>query len=377
MVRESNYCTAECDINTIVKKFYRLFFSAISLAILFSGCRNSVSEISQERSAFKTDQSGSTMAEEILVEDSSAQPLSIQIEYLLSRDFPGSKMEIERELHPGSNYEQFIASYDSDGLQQFGLLTVPVEPPPENGFPVIIFNHGYIDPEVYRTTERYGAYVDYFARNGYVVFKPDYRGHDQSEGEAQGGYGNADYIVDVLNAVSSVRTLDQVNPDAIGMWGHSMGGWITHRAMIASADIKAGVIWAGMVGGYDDLLELRQPYWVRNGTPEPSPDPDNPRRRWRRYLTENYGQPEENPEFWQSISAVPYLDRMAGPIQLHHATGDDSVPAALSERFFENLESVSPESELYIYQGDDHNISANFSTAMQRSLSFFDQHLPD
>ena len=52
---------------------------------------------------------------------------------------------------------------------------------------MIVFNHGYIPPAEYRTTERYVAYVDGFARNGYIVFRPDYRGHDQSEGECVAG----------------------------------------------------------------------------------------------------------------------------------------------------------------------------------------------
>ena len=52
--------------------------------------------------------------------------------------------------------------------------------------PVIIFNHGYIPPDVYRTTERYVAYVDLIARSGYIVLRSDYRGHDRSEAEARG-----------------------------------------------------------------------------------------------------------------------------------------------------------------------------------------------
>ncbi len=51
---------------------------------------------------------------------------------------------------------------------------------------------------VHRTTERYVAYVDQLAHNGYVVFRIDYRGHDQSKGEARGAYGNPDYQTDVL-----------------------------------------------------------------------------------------------------------------------------------------------------------------------------------
>ncbi len=132
-------------------------------------------------------------------------------------------------------------------LKQYALLTVPQGEPPATGWPAIIFNHGYIPPEVYRTTERYVAYVDGFARNGYVVFRADYRGHGFSEGEARGAYGNPDYTIDVLNGLASVKRLDYVDPDRIGMWGHSMGGYITLRAMVTSPDIKAGVIWAGVV----------------------------------------------------------------------------------------------------------------------------------
>jgi len=47
-----------------------------------------------------------------------------------------------------------------------------------SGWPVIMFNHGYIEPEKYRSTERYMDYVDYFAKNGYIVFRSDYRDED-------------------------------------------------------------------------------------------------------------------------------------------------------------------------------------------------------
>ena len=40
---------------------------------------------------------------------------------------------------------------------------------------------------------------------GYVVLKPDYRGHGSSEGDAVGGYGSNAYTIDVLNALSSIK----------------------------------------------------------------------------------------------------------------------------------------------------------------------------
>lgn len=83
---------------------------------------------------------------------------------------------------------------------------------------MIVFNHGYIPPGQYRTTERYVAYVDAFAREGYLVFRPDYRGHGRSEGDAAGGYGSPAYTIDVLNAVASLKSFPNANPEQIGMW---------------------------------------------------------------------------------------------------------------------------------------------------------------
>src|SRR3990167_9704794 len=152
-------------------------------------------------------------------------PLSI--EYMQQQSYPGSDITIEQTLPAGSNYNQYIASYKSDGLKIYVLLTVPQGAKPKNGWPVIIFNHGFIPPEQYRTTERYVAYVDAFARNGYIVFKSDYRGHGNSEGKAEGGYGSNAYTIDVLNALSSMKKYKDTDPNRIGMWGHSMGGGIT------------------------------------------------------------------------------------------------------------------------------------------------------
>lgn len=313
--------------------------------------------------------------ETVRLEEGEGELYEYEIAFLKRRTFEASPMLIEQTLAPGSNYARYIASHESDGLKIYGLLTIPNGTPPENGWPIIVFNHGYIDPAIYRTTERYVSYQDGFARNGYITFKSDYRGHGESEGVARGNYGNSDYIIDVLNATASLRAMPESDPDRVGMWGHSMGGWITHRAMVVDPGIKAGVIWAGVVGGHDDLLELWDPHWVRNNEPEPTPEPGYPERLWWSYFPETFGSPAENPEFWNRISAVPFLADMGGPIQLHHGTADTSVPETLSERFYEDLAPIWPESELYIYPGDDHNVAQNFSSAMRESVRFFDTHV--
>ena len=134
---------------------------------------------------------------------STSHPL--QIDALRAREYPGSDIVIESVLDPGVNYSRYYVSYLSDGLKIYALMTVPNGEKPATGWPVIIFNHGYIPPAVYRTTGRYIAYMDQIARNGYIVFKSDYRGHDQSEGVAGGVYTGPNYTIDVLNAVASVK----------------------------------------------------------------------------------------------------------------------------------------------------------------------------
>lgn len=312
-------------------------------------------------------------------QSANSNPLSI--ESLRKGSYPGSDLVIEQTLDPGSNYQRYIASYQSytslspkgdksEGLKIYGLLTVPEGDKPKAGWPVIIFNHGFIPPDQYRTTERYIAYTDAFSRAGYIVFKSDYRGHGNSEGQALGGYGSNGYTIDVLNALASLKKYPMSDPERIGMWGHSMGGFITLRSMVISKDIKVGVIWGGVVASYSDLLTN----W-RRGTFTPPPQLSGRSRRWRQQLTDQYGTPEQNPAFWNSISANSYLSDISGPLQLHHSVTDEEVPVEFSEKLYNQLKGLNKEVTLYTYPGDDHNISGNLNLALQRSVEFFDRYL--
>ena len=298
-------------------------------------------------------------------------PLSI--ESMRKRNYPGSDLTIEQTLGDGTNYHQYIASYISDGLKIYGLLTVPDGEKPAAGWPVIIFNHGYIPPEQYRTTERYIAYVDAFARNGYIVFKSDYRGNGSSQGNPEGAYYSRAYTVDVLNALSTLKRYKDADPANIGMWGHSMGGNITLRSLVIDTkDIRAAVIWGGVVGSYWDLANN----WQRRVPYRPSARELLNRNSGRQNLTAMYGPPATYSAFWNSIDPTSHIADITVPIQLHTGGSDEEVPTAFSQELFASLQKAGKIVEYYNYPGGDHNIaSPNFEPAMQRSIVFFNTYL--
>jgi dipeptidyl aminopeptidase/acylaminoacyl peptidase len=295
-----------------------------------------------------------------------AHPLSI--DYLRQQEYPASELTVEGTLPGGDNYSQFLVSYQSEGLTLYAAMTIPDGEKPATGWPVIIFIHGYIAPSIYSPTERYVEYVDALAINGYIVLRPDLRGHGNSEGEAYGAYGDPSCSIDVLNALSALRQHADVDPERIGMWGHSMGGFITARAMVVSDELQAGVIWAGVVAPYEEFAA----HWGSAEEPSPLAIGELPVPS---VLTAAHGSPEDNPDFWRSLSANSYVDTISGPVQLHHGTADMEVPVSFSDRFYEELLAAGQTAEYYIYDGDDHNIATGFEDAMRRSLEFLDTHV--
>jgi dipeptidyl aminopeptidase/acylaminoacyl peptidase len=234
------------------------------------------------QSASSSDRSGESAAV--------AHPMAI--ESLRARAYPGGEFGIEKTLANGANYKQYLASYKSEGLKIFGLLTVPLAKQPAGGWPAVIFIHGYIPPAQYSTTGNYPTYQARLARAGFVTFKPDLRGHGQSEGEPVSAHYSEKYVVDTLYAIEYLKNYPAVDPNQIVYWGHSNGGEIGLRAVLASPDIKAASFWAGVVGSYEDMFETYQADigFLRNATSSE--------------LVVKNGLPSENPEFWQALDPV-------------------------------------------------------------------------
>lgn len=292
----------------------------------------------------------------------------LTIPYLRAREYSSTLGELER-LRATSTYTSYLTSYDSDGLQINALLTQPSGEQPENGWPAIVFVHGYIPPHEYRTQEKYVEYVDYLARNGFVVLKIDLRGHGSSEGEPGGAYYSTDYIIDTLNARAALQVSDFVDQSKVGLWGHSMAGNVVLRSLAVRPEIPAAVIWGGAVFTYDDFGKYR----IQDNSYQP-PDPSSmpePRRR-RQEIFDTHGEVSLDSPFWQLVSPKQYLGDIQGKIQLHHAVNDDVVNVGYSRDLVPLLDAAGVEHEFYEYSSGGHNISgSSFGTAMQRTAAFF------
>jgi dipeptidyl aminopeptidase/acylaminoacyl peptidase len=297
----------------------------------------------------------------------------LTIQYLRDLKITGSEITFEEQLAPTFYYERHIVSYISEGNKIFGLFTIPREEQPDKGFKAIIFNHGYIPPATYRTTERYEAYVDYLAKSGFVVLKIDFRGHGESEGEPQGTYFSPGYTIDAIAALKSLQTLDFIDPEGIGMWGHSMAGNLTLRAMLIEPEIKAGVIWAGAVYSYDDFAE----YGIDDNTYRPPATPqgtEQPRRSQQ--IFDAYGRPDSDHPYWLAVSLTENIEFLESPLQIHHAMDDTVVRIDYSYGLVAVLQENDLEYELYIYEAGGHNlVSPSFGLAMQRTVAFLQTNL--
>lgn len=292
------------------------------------------------------------------------------IPHLRNRTYE-SELGARTRIAESAAYMSYLTSYASDGLKINGLLTIPKGNPPAGGHPAIVFVHGYIPPTLYTTTSKYVAYVDYLARNGFVVFKIDLRGHGESEGEPGGAYYSSDYVIDTLHARAALASLPDVNPEKIGLWGHSMAGNVTMRAFVVKPEIPAVVIWAGAGYTYTDLTTYR----ISDNSYRPL-ESNTVRQRKRQQLRDAHGDFSESHPFWKQVAVTDYLGDLKGAIEMHHAVDDNVVSIEYSRNLMKLLDGTGVPHQLFEYQSGGHNIDgSSFTAAMQRTVEFYKKQL--
>lgn len=276
-----------------------------------------------------------------------------------------NEFEVVRELPPLGDLKRREVAFTADGLRQFALLVEPAGKPPAAGWPVLLMSHGYHpDPPLYGrvangSTDRPGDYYrsvpPLFAQQGFLVVIPDYRGHNDSEGQefTRGHIAPYWYARDVIAAFRSIGSLPEADASQVFLWGHSMGGPVTLRALLAlGSEVNAASIWSSSSA------------WLQ------SRDPDSA-EKWQQDLqAELAGMPFDlQPAL---ADAGPRLTELQVPLQIHHAANDATTSFSGSVVIHKALDAAARPNELFRYEVKDHLFTApELQEAVNRDVQFF------
>lgn len=277
--------------------------------------------------------------------------------YLRSRTYGGGQIEFLEVMEQTLYFTRYLIRYPSDGLNIYGFANIPND---DQVHPVIIALHGYIDPAVYYTLDYTTMYADALANAGYVVLHPNLRGYQPSDdGENLFRVGMA---IDVLNLIALVQSqsggtdqLKNANPNALGLWGHSMGGGITTRVITVSDDVRAAVLYASMTG--DEQTNY------------------NAIREWSGQ-TRGLEELDVPAEALTNISSMYFFGNITAAVSIHHGTADALVPMQWSEATCAQLQSLGRQVECLYYENMPHTFYGDGNEQfIQNTLNFFNQTL--
>ncbi|MFX1536234.1 MAG: S9 family peptidase [Promethearchaeota archaeon] len=252
--------------------------------------------------------------------------------YDLSKEEEHIIIPPQTDLTAEDFYEMEYVKYPS--FDDLKIRATMYKPKLEKGkkYPALVIAHGGPTGQYFRNFDMIGQV---FAHNGFVLLKPNFRGSTgygkefKEMNRLDWGGGDAQ---DIIYGKKFLETLDYVDPERIGVFGGSYGGFMTFLQMTKYADAgwKAGSAWIG-------ISHLKTMY-------------DRSRPHFKYFLNSHMGTYEEQKELWEDRSALNYIDKLQAPIQMIHGVNDPRCPVEESRQFRDKLlEMGKKEGEDYEY----------------------------
>jgi dipeptidyl aminopeptidase/acylaminoacyl peptidase len=249
---------------------------------------------------------------------------------------------------------------NGDGKALSGILIKPENFDPQKQYPMLVYIYERLSQNLHHFVDpRPGTSINYsyYASNGYLVLLPDI--------VYTVGYPGQSALKCVLPAIQAVVDKGFVDENAIGIQGHSWGGYqiaymITQTQRFKAA--AAGAPVANMTSAYSG---------IRWGAGLPR------QFQYERSQSRIGGSLWQYPMRFVENSPVFMADRVQTPLLMLHNDADDAVPWYQGIEYFLALRRLGKEVYLFNYNGELHGLRkrGNQKDYTVRMQQFFDHHL--
>jgi dipeptidyl aminopeptidase/acylaminoacyl peptidase len=255
---------------------------------------------------------------------------------------------------------ELIRYKNTDGVSLRGILIKPEKFDPKQKYPMIVYIYEKLSDNLHRfVNPSPGTSINasFYASNGYLVLMPDI--------VYTIGYPGQSALKCVLPAIQSVVDQGYVKEDAIGIQGHSWGGYQIAYMVTQTNRFRAaapGALVGNMTSAYSG---------IRWGTGLP--------RQFQYEHTQSRigGNLWEFPIRFIENSPVFHAHRVQTPILMLHNDNDDAVPWYQGIEYYLALRRLGKEVYMFNYNGEYHGLRRrhNQKDYTRRMQEFFDHFL--
>ena len=277
--------------------------------------------------------------------------------------------EFVREIAPPK--WQHFQYYSSDGQLLNAWVILPIDYQEGKRCPTIVW--GY--PGSVYSDRRPGSRVPrtawsdltLLAAHGYAVLRVSVP--LKPYGEIQDAY--PELAKGILPAIDKAIELGITDPDRIGLFGYSYGGYLVFSLVTQTRRFKAAVASSGL----SDLVSL---FGTFDASLRYDSDVhENLMRMWDVETIGMGGPPWGNMKRYLLNSPVNFVDRVETPLLITHGDFDSATQIQQSEEFFTGLYRQNKRSRFVRYFGEGHVIEgpANVRDIWNQIFSWFDEFL--